>query len=221
MHAPEKKAQGLRRRCRLRGVAPCAAVVMMLAGVVLWGGFNTALEATNSLTFCVSCHEMRDNIYPEYRKSRHFRNRSGVRAACPDCHVPRRWGPMVLRKIEATNELYHKLIGSIDTPEKFQARRLALAEKVWQTMKATDSRECRNCHDEQAMALTDQRRAARQRHEQAEASGQTCIDCHKGIAHHLPEAFLEQEHDRFEKEGRPCYECHEDMARPDPEDTWD
>ena len=221
MRKAEKAAGGWRGRCRLRGIGLCTGLVIMLAGVVLWGGFNTALEATNSLAFCLSCHEMRDNIYPEYRRSRHFRNPSGVRATCPDCHVPRDWGPMVLRKVQASAELFHKLTGSIDTPEKFEARRLILARKVWQAMQATDSRECRNCHDAQAMALADQRQVARQRHEQARQTGQTCIDCHKGIAHSLPEAFLEQEHERFEREGRPCYECHEDMARAPEGDGWE
>ncbi|HLY95659.1 MAG TPA: NapC/NirT family cytochrome c, partial [Sideroxyarcus sp.] len=28
----------------------------LLAGIVLWGGFNTAMEATNDLEFCISCH---------------------------------------------------------------------------------------------------------------------------------------------------------------------
>jgi len=208
-------------RCRWQGMTVLTGGALMLAGIVLWGGFNTVLEATNTLTFCVSCHEMRDNIYPEYRQSRHFRNPSGVRATCPDCHVPRSWGPMLWRKIQASKELFHKLTGSIDTAEKFQARRLSLAQKVWQTMQVTDSRECRNCHAWEAMVLADQRRQARQRHELAQSRGQTCIDCHKGIAHRLPEAFLEREHERFEREGTPCYDCHEDMAQPAADDKWD
>ncbi|MFL4294747.1 NapC/NirT family cytochrome c, partial [Enterobacter asburiae] len=27
-----------------------------IAGVIFWGGFNTALEATNTEEFCISCH---------------------------------------------------------------------------------------------------------------------------------------------------------------------
>ena len=34
-----------------------------LAGIIFWGGFNTALELTNTETFCTSCHEMRDNVH--------------------------------------------------------------------------------------------------------------------------------------------------------------
>lgn len=159
----------------------------MVAGIIFWGGFNTAMEATNTMTFCISCHEMRDNVYQEYKETVHYKNPSGVQATCSDCHVPRPWIYKVIRKIEASRELYHKALGTIDTPEKFEAHRLQLAERVWKSMRATDSRECRNCHDFKSMDLSEQDRYARKRHERALAKGETCIDCHDGIAHNLPE----------------------------------
>ncbi|WP_308333346.1 NapC/NirT family cytochrome c [Thiolapillus sp.] len=107
------------------------SIGLILLGVVLWGGFNTAMEATNTLSFCISCHEMHDNVYQEYKTSIHFSNPSGVQAACPDCHVPREWIPKIIRKIRASNEVYHRLKGTIDTKEKFEARRPQLAEHVW------------------------------------------------------------------------------------------
>ena len=192
-----------------------------IAGIIFWGGFNTALEMTNTESFCISCHEMRDNVYQEYKDSIHFSNTTGVGATCPDCHVPREWVHKVIRKIGATNELFHHFMGTIDTPEKFRNKRLELAEHVWQGMKRTDSRECRNCHDLESMDTSGQSTIAGEKHRLANSRGETCIDCHKGIAHKLPEAFLEQEHLRFEREGVPCHECHENMAHPDPGDDWD
>jgi nitrate/TMAO reductase-like tetraheme cytochrome c subunit len=161
--------------------------VGVVAGIIFWGGFNTVLEATNTMTFCISCHEMRDNVYQEYKQTIHYKNPSGVQATCSDCHVPKPWVYKFIRKIQASNELYHKALGTINTPEKFEARRLYLAERVWASMRATDSRECRNCHDFNSMDLSEQDRYARKRHERAQAQGETCIDCHDGIAHHLPE----------------------------------
>ena len=87
------------------------SIGLILLGVVLWGGFNTAMEATNTLSFCISCHEMHDNVYQEYKTSIHFSNPSGVQAACPDCHVPREWIPKIIRKIQTSNEVYHWLKG--------------------------------------------------------------------------------------------------------------
>jgi len=160
-----------------------------IGGVIFWGGFNTYMEYTNTLGFCVSCHEMRDYVYPEYQQSVHFKNASGVRVVCADCHVPKDWGAKILRKIKATNELYHTALGSIDTPEKFEAKRLELAEHVWASMKASDSRECRNCHSFEAMDFEKQPRRPREKHPTAMEKGETCIDCHKGVAHKLPEDY--------------------------------
>lgn len=156
------------------------------AGIIFWGGFNTAMEATNTEAFCISCHEMETNVYNEYRKTIHYSNRTGVRATCPDCHVPREWTHKFVRKIQASNELFHKVLGSVDTPEKFNAKRLKLAQHVWRSMKATDSRECRNCHDFQSMDYSAQGRRASRLHQEGFDQAKTCIDCHKGIAHSLP-----------------------------------
>jgi len=177
-------------------------------GIVFWGGFNYALELTNNEAFCISCHVMRDNVYEEYRESAHFLNRTGVRASCPDCHVPRDWVHMVRRKIRATNELYHWVVGTIDTREKFIERRLHLAKMVWYDMEMSDSRECQNCHHMDFMAIIEQTDVAAERHRRAQANGRTCIQCHKGIAHKLPEAFLVGEHERFEREKVACSDCH-------------
>ncbi len=162
-------------------------VVGFVAGIVFWGGFNTAMEMTNNEEFCITCHEMEDNVFEEYKDTIHYSNRTGVRATCPDCHVPREWQHKVIRKIQATNELLHKALGSIDTREKFEAKRLQLAQNVWRTMKITDSRECRNCHDIDSMDFGEQGRRAVKQHSEALDTGQTCIDCHRGIAHQLPD----------------------------------
>lgn len=198
-----------------------AALFFILAGIILWGGFNWSLELTNTEAFCISCHEMHDNTYMEYRQSVHFSNPSGVRATCPDCHVPRDWIHKVARKIRASNELIHHFLGDIDSREKFLAKRYTLARQVWQTMRETDSRECRNCHSENAMKLNGQHRIAASEHQRARREHKTCIDCHQGIAHKLPEAFLEEEHDRFDREKTPCYRCHQQMSRPDEEEAWE
>jgi cytochrome c-type protein NapC len=161
--------------------------VGIVLGIIFWGGFNTAMEMTNTETFCISCHEMEVNVYKEYKNTIHYSNRTGVRATCPDCHVPKEWTHKMIRKIQATNELYHKALGSISTPEKFEAKRLQLAQNVWDSMKKTDSRECRNCHGFESMDYTRQGRRAVQQHQEGFDQGLTCIDCHKGIAHSLPD----------------------------------
>jgi cytochrome c-type protein NapC len=181
--------QTTRARGAVFGFTGLAALVFA-AGVVFWGGFNAALDATSTERFCLSCHEMRDSVYAEYRETNHYRNRSGVHATCPDCHVPRQWTYKVARSIHAAHELYHEIAGTVSTRERFEAYRLALAQVVWQSMKQTDSRECRNCHSQFDMDLQRQDKAARRKHspDYMKENNKTCIDCHKGVAHHLPKA---------------------------------
>ncbi len=163
--------------------------VAFFAGIIFWGGFNTGLEMTNSLEFCLSCHEMRDNVYAEYKETIHYSNRTGVRAVCSDCHVPKDWTHKMIRKSKASFEVLGKLMGSIDTREKFEAKRIELATHEWDRMKATDSRECRNCHSFEAMSPELQKQTPYKKHMKARDEGKTCIDCHKGIAHHLPKEY--------------------------------
>ena len=176
---------------RMRGAGLGLMVVVFVAGIVFWGGFNTAMEWTNREAFCISCHEMEENVFKEYRNTIHYSNRSAVPATCPDCHVPKDWTHKIIRKIQASNEVYHHLLGSIDTPEKFNAKRLQLAQNEWRRMKKTDSRECRNCHNFEYFDYMEQRSRSAKMHQDGLGEGKTCIDCHKGIAHSLP--AIEQE----------------------------
>ena len=158
-----------------------------IVGIIFWGGFHTAIDMSNTLAFCIGCHEMESTVYQEYKQTVHYSNRTGVRAICSDCHVPREWGPKVLRKIRASNELFHKMIGTVNTPEKFEANRLAMAKRVWAGMESSDSHECRNCHNFEGMNPEKQKPVAAQIHVYAKSEKKTCIECHKGIAHKLPE----------------------------------
>lgn len=161
-------------------------IMGFVGGILFWGGFNTVVEATNTETFCISCHEMEQNVFREYRQTIHYTNRTGVRAVCTDCHVPKDWAHKMMRKIQASNELYHHFMGSVNTKEKFDAKRIVLAKSVWRGMKMNDSRECRNCHDFVHMDLSVQEKRSAEKHQDAVKNAMTCIDCHKGIAHRLP-----------------------------------
>jgi len=170
-------------------------IVGFLGGIVFWGGFHTAMEATNTLEFCTSCHEMEQLVYKEYKESIHYKNASGVRAVCSDCHVPHEWGPKVVRKIQASGEIWAKIMGTVDTPEKFEAHRWELANRVWKTMLDSDSRECRNCHSYEAMEFTLQTRRASEKMQEGHEQGKTCIECHQGIAHKKPKDPNQAERD--------------------------
>ncbi len=156
-----------------------------VGGILFWGAFNTGMDATNSEAFCSSCHAP---IVAEIRETIHYSNRSGVRAICSDCHVPHEWSDKIIRKVQASKELVAYALGTISTLEKFHARRGYLANREWQRMKANDSQECRNCHDFDFMDFSEQGRRSVVQHSTALAAGdKTCVDCHKGVAHRLPD----------------------------------
>lgn len=159
--------------------------LMFVGGIAFVWAVDFGIKTTNTLEFCTSCHTMQTN-FEEYKESRHYKNTSGVQADCADCHVPKELGPKLVTKIVAAKDVYHEIMGTIDTPEKFEARRWYLANQVWKRMEASDSRECRSCHDYADMDLSEQSRSARSRHSAAQDKGQTCIECHKGVAHHEP-----------------------------------
>jgi cytochrome c-type protein NapC len=160
------------------------AIALSLATALLMAAGAAGLAWTNTEAFCIGCHEMKSNVYAEYQGTIHDKNRTGVRAICSDCHVPREPVPMLKRKVAATFELYgHFVSGVIDTREKFEKHRHDMATRVWTRMKQTDSLECRNCHKADSMNSELQSAKAQARHAKGRAEGLTCIDCHYAIAH--------------------------------------
>lgn len=185
--------QVLKRYWRLLGRPPAYLSLGMLsvagffAGILFWGGFNWSLELSNTEEFCLSCHEM-GNVGEELKLTPHWANASGVRATCPDCHVPHEWSDKLVRKVQASKEVWGHVFGTINTREKFLDKRKELAMREWARMQANQSQECRNCHDPEAMELVEQSPRAADIHQRFLFTGEkTCIDCHKGIAHELPD----------------------------------
>ena len=177
----EQNPPGSRRRTSL-----IALTAIFVAGIAAAGFVNLGVSYTNEMEFCTSCHSMQVNL-EEYKETIHYKNPSGVQATCSDCHVPQEFVPKMVAKVMAAKDVFHEMIGTIDTPEKYEAHRWDMATRVWAKMKGTDSRECRNCHDFANMDLSSQDRSARNKHAAAADKGQSCIDCHKGIAHKEPD----------------------------------
>ncbi|WP_058912095.1 NapC/NirT family cytochrome c [Entomohabitans teleogrylli] len=156
-----------------------------ILGAVLLAGTATVMHKTSDTEFCVSCHTMQQPL-AEYQGSVHFQNPKGIRAECADCHVPHQPLDYLTTKIGALKDVWGEMTGKIDTPEKYEAHKLAMAQSVWDTLKKNDSATCRSCHDYKAMDILAQSPEARQQHPVAIKEGETCIDCHKGVAHILP-----------------------------------
>ena len=172
-------------------------VIGVIGGIIIWGGLNTGMEYTNRTEFCLSCHTMK-TPYEELKKTVHYSNRTGTSVGCADCHVasskePFDYARKLTQKVFASKDVIGEILGTIDTPEKFEAHRLTMAKRVWAQMKAADSKECRNCHKFDKMDTTKQKDRSVVKHEGAREDGLTCIDCHKGIAHKPVHHLLDQD----------------------------
>ena len=167
--------------------------VGLAAGIVSVVAFEITMTATNTEQFCTSCHEMRDNPGMLLKGTTHFKNKSGVRPTCSDCHVPREFIPKMIRKIEASREVWGKITGIIDTPEKYAAHAPKMKEREINRLKANDSQECRNCHDVNQMLFSVQTAKAQEYHQAVENQGKTCIDCHAGLTHTPPDQVSKAE----------------------------
>ncbi|AHG81757.1 Cytochrome c-type protein TorY [Bibersteinia trehalosi USDA-ARS-USMARC-188] len=160
-------------------------------GAALFGGTQYAMHKTSTTEFCVSCHSM-SHPKEEWEGSVHFANRKGIRAECQDCHIPHEGIDYLKTKVFAVKDLWHTYVtNKLPDQEAFEAHRLEMAQKVWDDMKANDSATCRSCHSFDAMVLSEQKEAAQKMHKLAMETNQTCIDCHKGIAHFMPEVEVD------------------------------
>ncbi|MFD2176824.1 pentaheme c-type cytochrome TorC [Veronia pacifica] len=163
--------------------------LILVGSVITIIGTITAHESLHffsQTSFCTSCHTMRGN-FEEYKESIHYKNPMGVRAECVDCHQPKDLPGKLLRKLEAAKDVYHHFITKkVDTPEKFEEHRLEMAQTVWARMKRQNSKTCKSCHSYAAMDHEKQSIKAQMEMKKAAAADMNCIECHKGIAHELP-----------------------------------
>jgi len=170
--------------------------VIAFSGAILgafgFAGFEVVIHETSTVEFCLVCHDR--DIGLEMAGRPHERGANGLEVGCSDCHLPHSFWPKVVAKTKSgIKDVYHQALGTIDSPAKFEARRMHMATEVWEAMNENDSRECRYCHDETRWSLVKQSEKAIKFHGPALSNGKTCIDCHKGLAHELPEGIVPDE----------------------------
>jgi cytochrome c-type protein NapC len=171
--------------------AKLSVFVLLLVGLLVGAasviGTQVMVHQTGSVEFCGgACHSMSAFTMPEYKESVHYANKTGVRAGCSDCHIPHSYPGVLFYKARAgIRDVYHEIRGTISTQEKYDKERWRMANHVWEEFRATNSANCRTCHDPKAFAS--QGASAQKAHKKFFAGESTCIDCHQGVAHKAPE----------------------------------
>ncbi|MGR6036147.1 MAG: NapC/NirT family cytochrome c [Candidatus Nitrosoglobus sp.] len=149
----------------------------LLALIIIVFGGEAALSTT---AFCTSCHSM-SYPYKELQTSAHYGS-YGLEPQCKDCHIPQGLAnfhrAVATHVIDGARELFLELTEDYSTLEKFNERRLGMAQHARLNLKGWDSMTCRGCHkNPQPVAKSGQRA-----HKKL-AEGWTCIDCHQNLVH--------------------------------------
>lgn len=179
-----------------RGLATPSArwsvAALLLAGIVVGfvatAGTQVMVYMTGTDKFCgTSCHSMQW-VAKEHQASVHHANRTGVKAGCHDCHLPRGYPMILWDKAKAgTKDAIAEMRGVIATEDLFKKQRKHMAETVWAQYKENNSQACRNCHVFSKEILAKQKDFVQPMHQQVLDGQATCIDCHKGVAHVAPD----------------------------------
>src|SRR5258708_19515437 len=89
--------------------------------------------------------------------------------------------------MQASKEVWAKVFGTVNTREKFQEKRLELAEHESRRLKANNSLECRNCHSFESMDFTRQSPRPQNAHQRFLGTGEKpCIHCPQAIPPDMP-----------------------------------
>ena len=170
---------------------PLGGFLALLVGAAGLGTANYVLHETSTTEFCFTCHSHELFIRPEYEASSHFNNAAGVQAGCADCHLPHNWFEYTWTKMVVSLDIIPELMGKLDTKEKYEAHRGEMAKSVWTEYRENKSEFCLHCHNFERMDFENQDRRAVRKHTTALEKDETCIDCHQGIVHALPENWAE------------------------------
>lgn len=159
----------------------------LLVGAIAVIGTQVMVHVTGTDAFCGSaCHSMQW-VAKEHKASIHGATRTGIRATCHDCHIPRDYPELLWYKaVAGTKDVIGEIRGVISTQEKFTQQRMHMANLVWAEYKDNDSRACRGCHQFSSEVLARQQDMVRALHAPTLDGKATCIDCHKGVGHAPP-----------------------------------
>lgn len=174
-----EKPQVKKKRKRPSWLVP---FLFVLLGGIIFGGLETASNATSENEFCQSCH-VHPHATLSWKQGPHFDTRSGVVVGCVDCHLPPK-GEFVhyTEKIRTgARDVYGTLFtntAEINWAEK-RGRDYAISH-VFESA-------CLNCHQNLFPRDISQKGLDAHLHYEAKAEELHCLNCHIDVGHFRPE----------------------------------
>ncbi|MCK5895259.1 MAG: NapC/NirT family cytochrome c [Cocleimonas sp.] len=143
--------------------------IMLLLTLGFLSTSSILAKDVKALEQCDTCHTQQAS---EFQASIHYSNRSGVQASCINCHAG---------KVHKEGAKSSKVV---------KKPRLEMAANEWKRLQKNNSKECKTCHSPLAMDLAKQEPRSVARHEKSFNAGNTsCVSCHQGISHYLPDGW--------------------------------
>lgn len=188
---------GMRGRARQRGMSWTMILPIVLGvaiGIAIAATTTWVVNATSSVDFCsTSCHSM-NWAATSYEHGPHFKNPSGVRASCVDCHIPYEsrpatpiqyvFGTLWTKGIDTATDTIAEVRGTIADQAKWDRERPRLEKNVKEWFKATNFETCKGCHKFDAFKETSPAHGAHAGLVKQDKID--CLACHGGVAHVWP-----------------------------------
>jgi trimethylamine-N-oxide reductase cytochrome c-type subunit TorC len=150
------------------------------------------VRQTSTDEFCTgACHSMQW-AGESYKRSVHYSNSLGLRAACADCHIPHHTGHadllnyiklMIFKAKIGVSDAVAEIQGVISTREKWEQERPRLSKEFEQWVKDTHSITCQNCHDLKAFGGDYSEMTKMVHADLLHANTVNCLKCHQHVGH--------------------------------------
>ena len=143
---------------------------------------NKAVEYTSTDEFCASCH-VHPHVFPSWKLSPHFDNKSGIVVHCVDCHLPPKGEGYLLEKTKLGLWDAYQFLTKDSSEFNWEAKRTVERAPHF-TFKAS----CVKCHANLfPLTLKKEGQDAHLYYSQNEEKLE-CTNCHLNVGHYDPNA---------------------------------
>lgn len=156
--------------------------ISFVIGIIAAVTGNKAVEYTSTDKFCESCH-VHPHVFPSWKLSTHYDNKSGIQVHCVDCHLPPKGHGYMKEKIRLGIKDVYGFLTKDSAEFNWEAKRTVEKAQHF-TFKAS----CVKCHANLfPLKLNKEGQDAHLYYTQNEDKLE-CINCHLHVGHYDPNA---------------------------------
>jgi formylglycine-generating enzyme len=156
--------------------------ISFVVGIFATVLINQSIEYTSTDKFCESCH-VHPHVFPSWKLSSHYDNKSGIHVHCVDCHLPPKGQGYLVQKIKFGAKDVYGMLTKDSAEFNWEAKRT-----VEKAQHFTFKTSCIKCHANLfPLTLNKEGQDAHLYYSQNEDKLE-CINCHLHVGHYDPNA---------------------------------